>query len=195
MRALKKNNMLDISSIRKAGLLLILLFLSSTSIAKIIDIKSTHTYIENNAYFIDSVFDFKLTDEANKALLHGIPLQIQTRFQLRLKRKWLWDKTISEKVIISRLEYLPLTNNFLTVIINSGLSSSYSNLEAALNHINTIMKVKLFDIGLLSEEKNYAARVKISLDKHSLPTPLQPQAYFSSKWDISSKWYEWKIDQ
>lgn len=182
-------------SIRRTVLLLILLCLSSTVAAKKIDVKSTHGYIENEAYFIDTIFDFKLTDEANEALLHGIPLEIHTHFQLRHKRKWFWDKTINEEVIIFKLEHMPLTNNFLTININTGLRNSYSNLGAALNHINTITRLKLFDYDLLSKDKNYIARVKTFLDISSLPTPLLPQAYFSSTWDMSSKWVEWEIMQ
>ena len=196
MLVLKKNNtMLNFNVIKKTVFFLITLTISSATIAKTIDIKSTHAYTENNAYFIDSVFDFKLTDEANKALLHGIPLEIHTYFQLRLKRKWLWDKTVSEKVVIFKLEHMPLTNNFLTININTGLRSSYSNLDAALNQINTTTAMKLFDHDLLSKDKNYVARIKTFLDISSLPTPLLPQAYFSSEWEIASEWHEWKIAQ
>lgn len=187
--------MLSFIPVTRSVLLLIFLCLSSAVAAKKIDIKSTHGYIENEAYFIDMVFDFKLTDEANEALLHGIPLEIHTHFQLRHKRKWLWDKTIKEEVIIFKLEHMPLTNNFLTININTGLRNSYSNLDAALNHINTITRLKLFDYDLLSNDKNYIARAKTLLDISALPTPLLPQAYFSSKWKMSSTWIEWEIVQ
>lgn len=196
MLASKRNNtMLSFMPIRRTVLLLIFLSLSIIVTAKTIDIKSTHGYTENETYFIDTVFDFKLSDEANEALLHGIPLEIHTHFQLRHKRKWLWDKTVNEEIIVFKLEHMPLTNNFLTININTGLRNSYSSLDAALNHINTITRLKLFDYDLLSKDKNYIARVKTFLDISSLPTPLLPQAYFSSKWDISSKWVEWEIIQ
>lgn len=187
--------MLSFMSIKRTMLLVIFLCLPNIVTSKTIDIKSTHGYTENETYFVDAELDFKLTDEANEALLHGIPLEIHTHFQLRHKRKWLWDKTVNEEVIIIKLEHLPLTNNYLTISINTGIKNSYSNLDAALNHINTITKLKLFDYDLLSKEKNYIVRVKTFLDISSLPTPLLPQAYFSSEWDMSSKWLEWDIMQ
>ena len=187
--------MLNTVQILKTALVIILLCLSNFSFAKSVDIKFTHTYTENEIYFLDAVFDFKLTEEANEALLHGIPLQIHTKFQLRLKRNWLWDKTISEKVVVVKLEHMPLTNNFLTININTGLRNSYSNLEAALNHINTISGLELFDQALLQVENSYIARIKTYLDIGSLPPPLRPQAYFSSEWDLSSEWFEWNVTQ
>ncbi|NOG60226.1 MAG: DUF4390 domain-containing protein [Proteobacteria bacterium] len=179
--------------LKAAGLIILLSCICNLSFAKTINIKSTHAYTEESIYYLDTLFDFKLTEEANKALLHGIPLEIHTVFQLRLKRKWLWDRTISENKIIYKLEHKPLTNNFLIIDINTGLRSSYNNLDAALNHINTISKMKLFDQNILQKDNDYVARIKTYLDTGSLPPPLRPQAYFSSKWDMSSEWFEWKV--
>lgn len=189
----KSKMMLAYKIIKHISLLLILFCMSNISCAKTIKIKSTHAYTENNIYYLDTLFDFSLTEEADKALRHGISLEIHTHFQLRLKRKWLWDKTISEKIIKHKLEHKPLTNNFLTIDINTGLRHSYSNLDAALNHINTISKMKLFDQNLLNKDNVYQARIKTYLDTESLPPPLRPQAYFSSKWDMASEWFEWKV--
>ena len=176
-------------------LLLIVSSLCNLSYAKIINIKSTHTYIENNIYYLDALFNFELTEEAGKALRHGIALEIHTDFQLRLKREWLWDKTIIEKKIIYKLEHRPLTNNFLAINLNTGLRNSYSNLDAALNYITTASKIKLFDQNILQKNNQYLARIKIFLDTESLPPPLRPQAYFSPKWDMSSEWFEWEVIQ
>ncbi len=181
--------------IKKTSLLFILLFAWNLTYANLINLTSKHTYIENAAYYLDTKFDFKLTDEANEALRHGIALEIHTDFQLRLKREWLWDKTIIEKNIVYRLEYRPLANNFLTTNLSTGLRNSFSNLDAALNQINSISKMKLFDQHMLQKDKQYIARVKMCLDTKSLPAPLRPQAYFSSNWDISSKWLEWEVTE
>ncbi len=163
--------------------------------AKSINIISTYAYTENATYYLDTQFNFELTEEADKALRHGIGLEIHTNFQLRLKRGWLWDKTIIEKKIIYKLEHKPLTNNFLAINLNSGLRNSYSNLDAALNYISTVSKMKLFDQNILQKDNHYLARIKIFLDTESLPPPLRPQAYFSPKWDMSSEWFEWEVIQ
>lgn len=161
--------------------------------AKIVNITSAHAYLEDTTYYLDTSFDFSLSEESEKALRHGIPIEIHTHFQLRLKRKWLWDRTISEKKIVYRLEHKPLTKNFLTINLSTGLRKSYNNLNSALDEINSISKMKLFEQNILSKEESYASRIKIYLDIASLPPPMRPQAYFSSSWKISSKWYEWEV--
>jgi Domain of unknown function (DUF4390) len=163
--------------------------------AKLINIKSTHTYIEDATYYLDTQFDFALTEEAEKALRHGISLEIHTHFQLRLIREWFWDVTISEKKIIYKLEHRPLTENFLTINLNTGMRNSYTNLDAALNDINSVSRIMLFGQNVLQPDEKYIARIRTFLDIGSLPSPMRPQAYFSSDWDISSDWYEWKIIQ
>jgi Domain of unknown function (DUF4390) len=184
-----------IKTIKTIILLFILSCVCNLAYAKTINIKSTHAYTEDAIYYIDALFDFKLTEEADKALLHGIALEIHTHFQLRLKRKWLWDIIINEKKLIYKLEHRPLTGNFLTLNLNTGLQNSYSNLDAALSHINTVSKMELFDASMLNKDKHYIARIKTFLDVESLPSPMRPQAYFSSDWDMSSKWFEWDVIQ
>ncbi len=187
--------MFNFSKTKFLKLMLILFCMCNTTYAKTINIKSTHTYIVDAYYYLDTSFDFTLTEEAEKALRHGIPIEIHSHFQLRLKRKWFWDKTISEKKIMYKLEHKPLTENYLTINLNNGLRNSHTNLDSALDEINTVTKMKLFDLGVLRNDENYIARIKTFLDVGSLPSPMRPQAYFSSNWNISSEWYEWEVTQ
>ncbi|HIF50959.1 MAG TPA: DUF4390 domain-containing protein [Thiotrichaceae bacterium] len=182
-----------LSLLRTVSLIFILSCIAHLAYAKTINIKSTATYTENTTYYLDALFDYGLTEEAEKALLHGITLEIHTLFQLRLKREWLWNKTISEKIIIYTIEHKPLTKNFMIIDLKTGIRNSYSNLNAALNHINLLSKIELFDINVLNKNKNYIARIKTFLDIGSLPPPMRPQAYFYSNWDMSSEWLEWEI--
>jgi len=177
------------------SLIFTLACITNSAYANTINIKSTHAYTEEKSYYLDALFDFALTEEANKALRHGISLEIHTHFQLRINREWLWDKTISEKIIIYKLEHKPLTGNFLTINLKTGLRRSYNNLDAALSHISLISKMELFKQSILHKDKNYVARIRTFLDIESLPSPMRLQAYFSQSWDMSSEWYEWKVIQ
>ena len=181
------------TNIAKLSVLLILLCINYSCIANTTKIKTTHIYLENNTYYLDASYDFELSEEAYKALRHGISFEIHAHFQLRLKRTWLWDKTISENTLIYKLEHKPLTENFLTIDLLTGLRHSHDNLDAALNYIKTISKMTLFDQALLINNKTYTARIRAYLDIESLPPPMRPQAYFSSNWDLSSEWYEWEL--
>jgi uncharacterized protein DUF4390 len=195
MLAWRKFSLMSVVSINiaKISVLFILLCIHYSCHANTTKINTTHIYIENNTYYLDASYDFELSEEAYKALRHGISFEIHAHFQLRLKRTWLWDETISEKTLIYKLEHKPLTENFLTIDLLTGLRHSHDNLDAALNHIKNISKMALFDKDLLIEYKTYIARIRAFLDIESLPPPMRPQAYFSPNWDLSSEWYEWEL--
>lgn len=186
---------ISLKILKTTGIVIVLSCIFNLAYAKTINVKSIETYTEDTAYYLDVLFGFELTEEADKALHHGIALEIHTHFQLRLERGWLRDKTISESKLIYILEHRPLTNNFLTINLNTGLRNSYSNLDAALNHINSVSRMELFDTRMLHKDKNYIARIRTFLDVGSLPPPMRPQAYFSSNWDMSSEWLEWEVIQ
>ncbi len=160
-----------------------------------VNIKQAQTYIENNTYYLNAAYDFELSAEAYKALRQGITFEIHVHFQLRIKRDWLWDKIIIEKTFIHKLAHKPLTENFLTIDLTTGLRHSYNNLDAALNHIKKISKMMLFNQALLVDNKTYIARIRAFLDIESLPPPMRPQAYFSADWVLASAWHEWVLDR
>jgi uncharacterized protein DUF4390 len=197
MPALKKNNTMfnSYKILKIVCVIFTLICIHNLSYANTINIKSTHAYTEDETYYLDVLFDFALTEEAYKALRHGIPLEIHTHFQLRLKREWLWDKTINEIILIYKLEHKPLTEHYLTVDLKTGLRRSYENIDIALKHISSISKMELFNQDLLNKDEKYIARIRTFLDIESLPPPMRPQAYFSPSWDISSEWYEWEVIQ
>ena len=158
-----------------------------------VDINSSITYIDNNTYYLDASSELNLTEESYRALRQGISFEIHTNFQLLKKRKWLWNKIIFKKKLIYRLEHKPLTENFLVTNLNTGIVNYYKNLDAAVNAICNISKMKLFNKNVLQKNIKYLARIRLYLDIDSLPSPLRPRAYFSSDWDISSQWYRWEI--
>ena len=194
MPACKNNNLFPLLQIMLKALYLIsLACISIPAFAKTIDIKSTHAYTENQTYYLDATFNIELTEEAQKALRHGIALEIHTQFQLQLERKWLWNKQVHEVLLIHRIEHFPLTGDYLTIDLRTGLRSSFNNLNAALNNISSISKMTLFNSNILAQEKNYIGRIRTYIDLESLPPPMRPQVYFSNSWDIKSEWYEWNI--
>ena len=158
-----------------------------------VNINSTNTYIDNNIFYLDASYKLNLTEESYKALRQGISFEIHMDFQLLEKRKWLWNKIVFKKKLIHKLEHKPLTNNFLITNLNSGIVNYYKNLDAAVNAIGNISKLRLFDKNKLQNNIKYLARIRLYLDIDSLPSPLRPRAYFSSDWNISSQWYRWEI--
>lgn len=176
---------------RYAGLGLVLL--TGLAWGKGIDIQSVHTYRENNIYYLDASLNIELSEEAKRALRHGIALEIHTRFQLYAERGWLWDKKISATTLIHRLEHRPLTGDYRSVNLRTGQRLGYSNLAAALKGIGAIRKMALFEANLLARRDNCYARIRGYVDLGALPAPMRPRAYFSSDWELASQWHKWEI--
>ena len=175
------------------SIILILSCINYSSIANTGKTNSIRIYLDKNTYYLDALCDVELSEEAYRALRHGVSLEIHIHFQLRSKRYWVWDKKISEKILLYKLEHKPLTENFLTTDLLTGLRHSYDNLDAALNHIKTISKMSLFNQDHLIKDEIYIARIRAYLDIESLPPPMRPQAYFSSNWELTNEWYKWEL--
>ena len=181
------------TNIVKYGIILMLASINYSSTANTTKTSSIRIYLDKNTYYLDALCDIELSEEAYRALRHGVSFEIHVHFQLRLRRDWFWDKTISEKILIYKLEHKPLTENFLTTDLLTGLRHSHDNLDAALNHIKIISKMSLFEQNLLIKDKIYIARIRAYLDIESLPPPMRPQAYFSSNWELTNEWYKWEL--
>lgn len=177
--------------IRCAGLGLALL--TGLAWGRGIDIQSVHTYLENNVYYLDASLTIELSEEAKRALRHGIALEIHTQFQLYAERGWLWDKKISATTLMHRLEHRPLTGDYRSVNLRTGQRLGYNNLAAALQGIGAIRKMPLFEANLLARRDNCYARIRGYVDLGALPAPMRPRAYFSSDWELASQWHKWAI--
>ena len=196
MPVLKNNKLIFICKNWLISIIMLISFLFPFAInAKNIDIISTNMYLANEVYYLDASLDIQLTEEAKKALRHGIALEIHTEFQLLQIREWFWDKKMDEVKLTYRLEHQPLTENYLTIDLKTGLRRSYHTLSSALFYLNNIKKITLFNKNILDNNKPFMGRIRTFLDIESLPTPIRPQAYFSAHWEISSDWYEWDITQ
>ena len=175
------------------SIILLIVYANEFVYADGVNINSTNIYVDNSIFYLDASSELNLTEESHKALRQGISFEIHADFQLLEKRKWLWSKIVFRKKLIYKLEHKPLTKNFLITNLNAGIVNYYKNLDAAVNAISNISKMKLFDKNRLKNNKKYMARIRLYLDIDSLPSPLRPRAYFSSDWNISSQWYRWEI--
>jgi hypothetical protein len=146
----------------------------------------------DDAYQLSSVIDFDLNDTVLDALHNGVSLTIETQIRLYRKRDWLWDKEVSSINRRYRLRYFALSKLYLLTDLADDSKHSYLTLNAALyklGHFHTTL-VERHDV--LSGQPHYL-RMRIFLDIESLPAPLRPLAYLSSRWRLKSKWYQWTL--
>lgn len=175
------------------GLGLGLALLAGLAWGKGIEVRSIATYLEDNVYYLDASLRIELSEEAERALRHGIALEIHTEFELFAERRWLWDQKISATTLMHRLEHRPLTGDYRSVDLSTGQRLGYNNLAAALQGIGAIRKMALFEAALLARRERCYARLRAYVDLGALPAPMRPGAYFSSAWDLAGSWRTWEI--
>ena len=195
MHALKKSN--QIRTYRFCSILFAFLSLWPLTVfsedVKGIEIDYINGVMNGDVYTIDARILYDFGTEARKALDHGIALQIDIEFRVIKRRQWLWDKTITSKVLSYRLEHHPLSGHYLVTNLIEGSRRQFQRLESALNYLGTIKNYSLVSRGFLLPNNVYIARIRALLNIQELPAPLRPLAYVSSKWRLASPWREWII--
>lgn len=156
-------------------------------------IRHANGLIVNGVYRVDAEIDYQLSEEATQALLHGVSLQMDIEFQVKMKRPWLWNKMIKESVLSYRLEHHPLSGNFLVTNLATGERDQFPNLAGALENLGKISNYPLVTQDRLQPDKNYLVEIRARLNKQALPAPLRPLAYLSSRWHVASPGYEWMM--
>ncbi len=180
-----------------------LLLLPVSPYAEINDVELNHGFIVESAelnsdgdkYTLNADIKFHFSKEALKALEHGIALRIDIEVQAKQTRKWLWDKNIRKKILSRRLEYHPLSDQYLVTDLNTGSKRNFDNFHHALVFMGSINDYPFLELASLEQGKTYTALVRASLNTESLPAPLRLSAYISSDWRLSSPWYKWTIQQ
>ena len=151
------------------------------------------TRLVRGVYLLDARLNYDLSNDVAKALLSGVPLTIELEIEVLRNRTWLWDETVASLVQRYRLEYHALAEQYVITNLNSGLLKSFPTRGTAIDYIEHIRNFPLLDRSLLNPTEIYHARLRVSLDIESLPTPLRPVAYLSSDWRLGSEWYAWPL--
>ncbi|MBI4005141.1 MAG: DUF4390 domain-containing protein [Gammaproteobacteria bacterium] len=195
MHASKKPDQIRIY--RLCSIFFVLLLLWSHTVLpdnkKGIEIDYLTGVVNGDVYTIDAYILYDFGTEVREALDHGVALQIDTEFRVIQRRQWIWDKTIASKVLSYRLEHHPLSGHYLVTNLIEGSRRQFQRLEAALKFLGTIKDYPLVARELLLPDNIYIALIRARLNIRTLPAPLRPLVYVSSKWRLASPWQEWII--
>ena len=165
--------------------------LAETAGIQINDVSGT---MLENTYMINADIDYHFSPETRKALIHGVPLQFDTRIRVKKQRRWFWDRTMESVVFKYRLQYHPLTGYYLVTNMNNGERQQFQDLPGVLGYLGKLKNYPLISrdaFGAAAGE--YYGQISVALDIQSLPAPLRPLAYLSTQWHLSSPTYAWSI--
>lgn len=148
----------------------------------------------NRELKLDADIDIRLSEDAIEALKHGVPMTITVQLKVVKKRKYIWDKTMSDVKLAFRIHYHALVKLFQIINENSGVYRNFAILDSAIEALGTIRGIPVMTVDKLDKRMQYLAKLKVSLDIEALPLPLRPVAYVSSSWNLDSSWYVWPLE-
>jgi len=148
-----------------------------------------------SAWLLNAWMDIRLSKGARKALVNGIPLWFEFQVQALEKRRWLWDRVISEHRQLREVQYHPLTYTYIVKDLVTGEQHNFRRLEEAMQSIGVLLNIDVLEYAAVSDNLDYTVRLRGSLEIEALPIPIRLLAYVSSKWDIKSAWYQWPLER
>ncbi|MFZ0486462.1 MAG: DUF4390 domain-containing protein [Arenicellales bacterium] len=132
--------------------------------------------------------DLSLSDAADQALSHGVPLIVVNEIEL-LRHGWLWNHVEQRVSQRHRLRYYALSGQYV-LDSNEASLDAFRTVSDALKTISST--TARFQIP--AHSAGYTVAVRSRIDINALPAPLRPTALFSPQWQLSSDWTQWPID-
>jgi len=128
-----------------------------------------------------------LSREARDALVHGVPLNIETTLSLRKSGKWTPVAGYSEQF---EIRYLPLSDH-------------YQLTRSARTEVLTVPRLRHVLAALATTEMrvrtgaipagDYELLVRTRLDLMRMPPPMRLPTHMSAEWRHDSRWTSWPL--
>lgn len=157
------------------------------------EVRTASSELRGEVFYIDSLIEFRLSDEAREALEAGVGLIIRIEVELiHIRRFWFDDEEVGlEQRFL--LEYHTLSERYLVRNLNTGDQASFATLFSALNYLGRIERLPFIDLALLDPERSYDVRIRAELDTDEFPGPLRLLTFWRRDLSLSSDWYRWRL--
>lgn len=139
---------------------------------------------------IQTEIDWTISDKVEEAINHGVELYLVAEFRVN-RRKWGRDQRLASRKLRASVRHHSLSGRYLLKRSDRTVKDSFLTLTEALD---SLKQVGFSDIEYVvsSSGSDYLA-VRARISNKALPGPLQPLAYMSPAWRLSSGWTEWEI--
>jgi hypothetical protein len=135
----------------------------------------------------------KITGDPAQALSKGIGLTIvvQTRLYRASLASWYFKLANWEQRF--RVEHHALSNRYTLTQVATGATDNFPTLTETLSAIGRFATTVDLPAGI-NENDDLQMRLRVSLDRKSLPGPLKLVALISKDWQLRSSWGRWKVN-
>jgi hypothetical protein len=146
-------------------------------------------HAERGFYLMDGEISYDLGEAALEALTNGVPLNFVIEIEVRQRRDYFWDGSITEVREHLRLEHHALTNRYLVINLNTDVQRSFRTLEDAIRALGKVERIPVIERAFLDLQARYYVRARARLRTSTLPPPLRLVAHFSPQWWLSTPWH------
>jgi len=158
------------------------------------EVRSASTRLNGGVHMLDARLQLVLSSEARHALNSGVPLTIELQMQVIRVRRFYIDSIDAELAVRFELEYRPLSQRYIVRNLNSGDQDSFATLYSALNNLGRIQGLPVIDESLLIAKREYRVRLRALLATEQYSAPLRLLFFWRDEWQLTSEWYEWKLE-
>lgn len=142
---------------------------------------------------LDATFALRFGTTLTEALHNGVTLPLLLEIEALQERDYLWAKSIAHVKQRYLLSFNSLTGQYLLHNRNTDVQQQLHTLSAVKAALGNIKNFPFMDRNLLRDQRQYLARLRITIDSDNLPAPLRLMSYISSDWDLQSEWYQWPL--
>ena len=129
-----------------------------------------------------------LSGEARDALVHGVPLSIETTLSLRESGKRTPVADYSERY---EIRYLPLSDRYRLTRSNRADMQTFPRLRHVLAALSTTeLNVRTGAI----PAGDYELLLRTRLDLMRMPPPMRLPVHMSAEWRHDSRWTSWQLE-
>jgi len=157
------------------------------------EVRSASTVLSGGVYVLEARVEYRLSEDARKAVDAGVPLTIELEIAVIRHRRFWPDAEVATLRQDYRLEFHALSERYIVRNLNTGEQSTFGTLFSALNFLGRIDGLPVIDAALLEPGSRYDGRIRALLDKDDFPGPLQLLAFWRKGWSLESEWFRWRI--
>jgi hypothetical protein len=178
-------------------LFLVLIFLPSAPAfaQQAFTIETASSQLDDNVYFLNTVFQINLPGYIVKAVDQGFALPLSMEIEV-FERSNLW---FDSKVVFIRqqyrIQYHSLLDEYSVFDVNAGNRVFVSTLKDSVSKLSVLLNFPVLDNNNLVADEKYRARLRFGIDSNELPLPLKSSSLWKNNWDLVSDWYEWEINR
>lgn len=140
-----------------------------------------------DALVLSADFTIRPGEILSDALGRGLALPFLLEFRLLRPRSWWLDATVVRLDQRWEVSWDELTRR--CVLVGVASIESFDDCSAALAALGR-RRLVLYADEPLQAGRDYRAELRLSLDRRSLPQPLQVEAIGASGWKLDSGWHE-----